>query len=67
MQGSCHIQGVEIGVKYHSRALKSHFKFKASTGLRAAFQSFLLHKISTLFNLTFGDEVLTLAKRSGSY
>ena len=45
MRGSCHIQGVEIGVKYHSRALKSRSKLKATTGLRATLRNFLLHKI----------------------
>ena len=61
MRGSCHIQGVEICVKYHSLALNSRSKLKTATGLRAA-HNFLLRKISTLFTVTFGDEVLTLAK-----
>ena len=53
MRGSCHIQGVEIGGKYHSRALKSRSKLKAATGLRAALDNILLHQNSTLFTVTF--------------
>ena len=52
---------------YCSRALKSHSKLRAAIGLRDALGIFLLHKNSSLFTVTFGEKVLTLAKSRGSY
>ena len=52
--------------KYHSRALKSRSKLRAALGLRAAIEIFLLHQNSSLFTVTFGEKVLTLAKSRGS-
>ena len=52
--------------EYHSRALKSRSKLRAALGLRAAFGIFLLHQNSSLFTVTFGEKVLTLAKSRGS-
>ena len=66
MRGSCHIQGVDIGGKYRSCALKSRSKLKATTGLRAALDNSLLYQNSTLFTVTFWEEVLTLAKNRGT-
>ena len=51
---------------YHSRALKSRSKLKATIGLIAALENFLLHKNLSLFSVTFGEKVLTLAKSRGS-
>ena len=52
--------------KYRSRALKSRSKLKAAIGLRAALENFLLHQNLSLFTVTFGEKVLTLAKSRGS-
>ena len=51
--------------KYCSRALKSRSKLRAALGLRAAFGIFYYIKKS-LFTVTFGEKVLSLAKSSGS-
>ena len=51
---------------YRSRALKSRSKLKAAIGLRAALENFLLHQNLSLFTVTFGEKVLTLAKSRGS-
>ena len=51
--------------KYRSRALKGRSKLRAAIGLRAALFYFLLHQNSSLFTVTFGEKVLTLAKRRG--
>ena len=51
---------------YHSRALKSRSKLRAAIGLKAALFYFLLHQNSSLFTVTFGEKVLTLAKSRGS-
>ena len=56
----------KIKDKYRSRALKSRSKLRAAIGLRAAFGKFLLHQNSSLFTVTFGEKVLTLAKSRGS-
>ena len=45
---------------YRSRALKSRSKLRAALGI------FLLHRNSSLFTVTFGEKVLTLAKSRGS-
>ena len=47
---------------YRSRVLKSRSKLRAAIGLRASFGNFLLHQNSSLFTVTFGEKVLTLAK-----
>ena len=39
---------------------------RATIRLRAAFGIFLLHKNSSLFTVTFGEKVLTLAKSRSS-
>jgi len=52
--------------RYCSRALKSRSKLRAAIGLRAAFGKFLLHQISSLCTVTFGEKVLTLAKSRSS-
>jgi hypothetical protein len=41
-------------------------KLKAAIGLRAALEIFLLHQNLSLFTVTFGGKVLTLAKSRGS-
>ena len=51
-----------FGSRYRSRALKSSSKLRARIGLRAALGNFLLHQNSSLFTVTFGEKVLTLAK-----
>ena len=51
---------------YRSSALKSHSKLKAAIILRAALQNFLVHQNLSLFTVTFGEKVLTLAKSRGS-
>ena len=51
---------------YRSRALKSLSKLKAAIWLRAALEIFLLHQNLSLFTVTFGEKVLTLAKSRGS-
>ena len=53
-------------LKYLSRALKSRSKLRAAIGLRAAFGKFLLHQISSLCTVTFGEKVLTVAKSRSS-
>ena len=53
-------------VIYRSRALKSRSKLRAAIGLRATLENFLLHQNSSLFTVTFGEKVLTLAKSRGS-
>ena len=50
---------------YRSSALKSRSKLRAAIGLRAALGNFLLHQNSSLFTVTFGEKVLTLAKSRG--
>ena len=52
--------------KYRSRELKSRSKLRAAIGLRTALGIFLLHQNSSLFTVTFGEKVLTLAKSRGS-
>ena len=52
--------------EYRSPALKSRSKLGAAIGLRAALGNFLLHQNSSLFTVTFGEKVLTLAKSRGS-
>ena len=44
------------------QGLKSRSKLRAAIGLRAALGIFLLHQNSSLFTVTFGEKVLTLAK-----
>ena len=51
---------------YRSRALNSRSKLRATTGLRAALKKFLLHENISLFTVTFGEKVPTLAKSRGS-
>ena len=51
---------------YRSRALKSRSKLRAAIELRASFGIFLLHQNSSLFTVTFGEKVPTLAKSRGS-
>ena len=53
-------------LEYRSRALKSRSKLRAAMGLRATLGNFLLHRNSSLFTVTFGDKVLTLAKSRSS-
>ena len=53
-------------LKYRSRVLKSRSKLRAATGLRAALENFLLHESISLFTVTFGEKVPTLAKSRGS-
>ena len=48
------------------QGLKSRFELRATIGLRAALGIFLLHQNSSLFTVTFGEKVLTLAKSRGS-
>ena len=50
---------------YHSRAIKNRSRLRAAAGLRAAFENFLLHESISLFTVTFGEKVLTLAKSRG--
>ena len=50
-----------MGENYRSRALKSRSKLRAAIGLRASYGNFLLHQNSSLFTVTFGEKVLTLA------
>ena len=54
-------------LNYRSRALKSRSKSRAAIRLRAAFGNFLLYKNSSLFTMTLGEKVLTLAKSRGFY
>ena len=56
----------ELHNNYCSRALKSRSKLRATIGLRAAFENFLLHQNSGLCTVTFGEKVLTLAKSYGN-
>ena len=42
--------------------VKSHSKLKAAIMLRAALQNFLVHQNLSLFTVTFGEKLLTLAK-----
>ena len=51
---------------YRTRALKCRYKLKAAIRLKAALGNFLLHQNSSLFTVTFGGKVLTLAKSRGS-
>ena len=55
-----------VVIVYRSRVLKSRSKLRAAIELRAALGIFLLHQNSSLFTVTFGEKVLTLAKSRGS-
>ena len=52
-------------IKYRNCALKSRSKLRAAIGLRASLDIFLLHQNSSLFTVTFGEKILTLANSCG--
>ena len=44
----------------------ANLRLTVAAHLRAALENLLLHQNSSLFTVTFGEEVLTLAKSRGS-
>ena len=61
-----HTQKLFIEIHVLILTLVAHSKLRALIGLRDALGNFLLYQNSSLFTLTFGEKVLTVAKSHGS-